>query len=260
MNYFHKFALAGLVFANGSLFAATPVEGWYAGLIGGFSFTPGIKFNATVFDVFTSRTRVNYRVGGNGGGQLGYRICNFRFEGELLFNYVPYSQVKTSLFLTIPNRPTLNLIDVTIKRHLTPTNPFVRLNGHTIVGAGLFNAYYDFYDEENDPTWVPYLGLGIGYSSVRNSLTLTVPNTILNPLVPVPLVPVGTPNVFTVSATKSKSVPIGQIIVGIGYYYSDYLAFGLDYRYVTTQTIKELNTRAQSSTINLNFNYWFDDD
>lgn len=272
-----QFALTSLFLAN-SVFAATPSEGWYWGLMGGLSYTPSIDISgpnplpflqinqiinpnpvpvtsnstfvsyvtglpivnrahpslsyATVSSAFTPTMNgsLEYKVGGNFGTQLGYRICNFRAEGELVFNYAPLSQVKIG--------------GVSIKRHVTLTNP-IRLSGQSVVGAGLINGYYDFYDEENDPTWVPYLGLGIGYAYVRNSVTFSLPYLYINS--------------FSLNVKGNESAPIGQAILGISYYASDDLSIGLDYRYITTRTISSINSRIQTNTLNLNFNYYFSD-
>lgn len=270
-----KFALASLLLAS-STFAATPSEGWYWGLSGGPSYTPSVDIsgpnplplilinnqinpnpvpvaaNTTTNYVsglpvvntmnpslsypvttFTNLTNgsVEYKVGGNFAGQLGYRICNFRVEGELLFNYAPLSMVKIG--------------GSSIKRHVTLTNPF-RISGQTVLGAGLINGYYDFYDEEYDPTWVPYLGLGIGYASVRDSVTFSLPFLY-------------TTN-FSVNVKDTSRSAIGQAILGISYFASDDLSIGLDYRYIRTKkSSSNLDTSFQTNTFNLNFNYYFYD-
>lgn len=262
MKYSIKSALASLLFVNCTAFAVTPAEGWYAGLTGGISYSPGLNFSAdnpqslinfynalintpgysplvtlslpgyNLLDGVATKGKLNQSVGGDFALQVGYRLCNFRFEGELLFNYSPYSFLK--------------LGGVNIRRHVTPTNP-ISLSGESVFGAGLFNTYYDFYDEENDPTWVPYIGLGVGYSYIRNTVNLTVPYLFTSPL--------------TEGIKASKSAPIGQIILGLSYYYSDTLGIGLDYRYITTTSLNFVgfSSRAQAHTINLGFNYWFED-
>jgi len=268
MKYVSKLAFAGLMVANCSTYAVTPADGWYFGLMGGISKTQSLsitgpdpteyilisqainpvrgltfldpnnlrtlpitdtRFRQLLYFPFLKAT-LNHSIGGDFGAQLGYRLCNFRFEGELLLNTAPISNLRIG--------------GVTIGNHVTPINPF-RINGNSFLAGGLFNAFYDFYDEENDPTWVPYLGLGIGYGHVNNRTTFSVPY----------LFDAG----LEFKVTHTQSAPIGQGIIGISYYYSDYLSFGLDYRYVTTNTIKELNSRISTNTLNFNFNYWFAD-
>src|SRR3954465_15409860 len=43
MKHSGKFVLASLFFANYSAFAVTPADGWYWGLMGGFSYTPSVS-------------------------------------------------------------------------------------------------------------------------------------------------------------------------------------------------------------------------
>ena len=232
MKYSNKFALAGLLFVNTSIFAATPAEGLYAGFIAGLSYSPNVSFYVT--DPFTgtgitSLGTLNHKIGGDGGAQIGYRICNFRLEGELMLNVAPFSQ--------------LTLAGTTIKRHVTPIIP-IRMGGQTVFGAGFFNAYFDIYDEENDPTFVPYVGLGVGYSYLRTNLRLTIPYVYVNSV--------------SSSLRDSETTPMGQIILGTSYYFSDVASLGMDYRYMTTKSINFFNTRLQAHTLNFVFNYSFD--
>jgi opacity protein-like surface antigen len=259
--------LATLLFAQSAL-AVIPSDGAYIGLQGGLSLMPSINLRSPspvyVTDLYNRynplastgnflelqrtfvfapsmlfpgfgtfpriKSSVDHGLGGDFGAQLGYRVCNFRFEAELLFNYAPVKELK--------------LGGETINTHVTPINPF-RISGQTGFGALFANAFYDFYDEDNDPTWVPYLGLGIGYSYVRNTTTITIPYFFQRS--------------FNFSHKTSRSAPIGQGIIGISYYYSDTLSFGLDYRYISTNNISEFGSRVSTNTVNLNFNYWFGD-
>lgn len=245
---FSKHVLAGLLLANTAAYAATPAEGWYAGLMGGLSYTQALSTQASfpsltafpnlfLFVPATINTKINFGVGGDIGLQVGYRMCNFRAEGELLFDYIPYSS--------------LQLGRVTLKKHVTRHNPFIRLGGNAGFAAGFINGFYDFYDEENDPSWVPYLGVGIGYSYIRSSTTLSLPYLLYQ-----------FPALFSYgesfSVKRSTSTPMGQAIIGLNYFYSDTTSFGLDYRFMSTKTLSRLNGRAQSSAINLVLNFAFD--
>lgn len=244
MKYSNQFALAGLLVTSCSVFGATPAEGWYGGLLGGVSYTP--TASVTLFDPLTKTTmtgRLTHSIGGGGGGQIGYRICNFRLEGELYINSSPYTQLKIG--------------NVTIRKHVNP-NFLLRMNGSTTVGAGFANAFYDFYDEENDPTWVPYLGLGIGYSRIRNSVNLTIPRAnFAGPNL------IG--NAFSFTTSRTKSTPIGQGIIGISYFYSDFTTLGLDYRYMVTKSLQGnhgggFTGKTQINALNIVFNHWFNDE
>jgi hypothetical protein len=278
MRYVNKFALIGLLLANCSAFSVTPAEGCYVGLIGGVTFTPSLGLRPTNFtsrqrnlsplpapfpqllSVRLEKTHINYGIGGNLGIQGGTRICNFRFEGELLFNYSPISSIRSNAFVRHPFFPPFrgDFFDLDIKRHVTPESPF-RMSGYTFFGAGLFNVYYDFFDEDCDPSFIPYVGVGVGYAYVRSSVTLEVPNFLHNEFFPPSPLPVLVDTRFSQTVARNSSAPIGQAIVGISYYFCDANAVSLDYRYLTTNTISGFNSRLQAHTINLSFNYWFAD-
>ncbi|MBA2711905.1 MAG: hypothetical protein H0U57_15110 [Tatlockia sp.] len=188
-----------------------------------------------------SQVSLNSSFGGNFAGQVGFRICNFRIEGELLFNYAPLSSLK------------IDGLEVRKKRGL------LRAKGHTILGAALLNGYYDFYDEDNDPTWVPYLGIGIGLASISSKADITSVNprnlcpNLFTPFACVPQ------SAFSLTLNSSHSSPVGQGIVGISYYTSDTFAVGLDFRHITTRSIKDLGGRYSINSFNLNLNYWFNE-
>ncbi|MBA2655653.1 MAG: outer membrane beta-barrel protein [Tatlockia sp.] len=283
MKTISNLAFASLLITNGLAFAATPAEGWYAGITGGGSMLSSLSLpplsplevnnlNRLALEEYSGLQRrialspfpitnlsfpsllhpsslggtIKHSLGGDIAGQVGYRICNFRFEGELLFNYAPFSK--------------LNLNGFNITKNFGKVNYF-KFNGRTLLGAGLINAYYDFYDEEDDPTWVPYLGLGVGYSHITNTTRLSVGA----PFVPClnPFVPNACLDQLNTSITMSTSTNalVGQGIIGVSYYTSDNVAVGLDYRYLsTTASNKELgNHRLSLNSINLNINYWFTD-
>lgn len=286
MKVFSKLALIGLLFTNSSAFSAMPADGWYVGLTGGLSFTPSLNirdFSATelftlndeirrlnqqteslyqqettiarltnplvptaipmpqfipFFPLTTIAASIRHSVGGDFAGQLGYRICNFRLEGELLVNYAPLNRLELGDFSFRKKRGLL------------------RASGRTLIGAGLFNAYYDFYDEENDPTWVPYIGLGIGFAGVQSRVKITS----VNPQANCALLLTGVcapPNNFDLSLSSNNTSPVGQGIIGVSYYSSDNVAFGLDFRHLTTRRIREIGERVSVNSINFNFNYWF---
>ena len=280
MKAIRIWALVGILGTNGLVFSSTLAEGWYGGLGGGFSSmntqkfsspTPPFLLTIPAWTFFSfNNGNIRHGVGGDFFGQVGTRICNFRFEGELLFNYAPISR------FSVGGR--------SIVRHVTPLIP-VRIKADTTLGAGLFNAYYDFYDEENDPTWVPYIGLGIGYAHINNSVTFSANEThpafqpslinpniapftpldpfnpILNPLNPInPINSRFNPVNFKFTTHRTSSAPIGQIILGLSYYSSDTLAFSLDFRYLATHNTNKLGSRVSLGTLNFSFNYWFHDE
>lgn len=237
MKQFYKSILLGLFALNSNAFAAEPADGWYAGLMGGLSLTPNLSYNFHSPFFGPVRTRLSYNtIGGGGGGQIGYRWCKFRFEGQLYANVNSFSK--------------LTINGLTFKRHETPLTPFTSISGNTVLGAGLFNAFYEFYDEDAEPNLIPYVGLGIGYGRVQNKLDFrnrfVYLNTVYN---------------LDFDFKDSKSAPVGQIIVGASYFFSDYSALGFDYRYVTTNNVRYglFEKRLQINSLNLSFNYTFSD-
>ncbi|KTC81475.1 outer membrane protein [Legionella brunensis] len=250
-----KFGLAGLIAASSSAFSAVPGDGWYAGLMGTLSHTPSMDFTISSTDFTTINSfltslgyapltstagSVNYSsIGGGGGGQLGYRYCGFRFEGELFYNYNSYDDI------------TLGGYTLNTSPNSTLAYPFSNLSisGNTTLGAALFNVYYDFYDMDwDDVSWMPYIGLGIGYGYVRNKVNLEFNSTNSS----------GATVVTTlVDLSENTSTPVGQAILGVSYLFNDSFSMGLDYRYMTTRELSSFNERFTLHTLNLNFNYWF---
>uniref|UniRef100_UPI0003756C0F outer membrane protein n=1 Tax=Legionella tunisiensis TaxID=1034944 RepID=UPI0003756C0F len=177
------------------------------------------------------------------GGQIGYRICYFRVEGELFYDYNPITR--------------LTVGGLTFKRHFTPLplpplgfgTPGIKIKGNTSFGGAMINGYYDIYDEDDDPSFVPYIGLGVGYAHISSALNF------YGIAQPAPTQP--STEFFITGGKASSSTPVGQIILGLSYFYSDQTSFGLDYRYMTTRTISAFDTRFQVHTLNLFFNYTF---
>ncbi|MCA0403601.1 MAG: hypothetical protein LCH30_07345 [Proteobacteria bacterium] len=292
MKYCSKMALLGLFYGSCS-FAAVPVDGWYGGLnLGGNMMN---KLNVAIADPFdplnsTSSATIKRSIGGNGGGQIGYRLCNFRFEGQLFLGYTPYTELDVdglkikkgsstveytdTVYYTNPGTTTTVTSggtttttstggtsgSTTINGTIANPKPF--MSGQTIMGAAFFNVYYDFWDEDNDPSFIPYVGLGIGYSTIRNSLSYSIP------LVTDPYGTVVTGNAmigdqYVAARTKKYSInasaPLGQGIVGVNYFFSDSTSLGLDYRYMISSVVSKFGSRVTLNTLNLNLNFSFDD-
>ena len=228
MYHFSRLSLISLMLANSTTFAAMPADGWYAGLMGGLSYLNNLNFTVIEpFIVSPVQGSLDYKVLGQGGGQLGYRFCdNFRLEIQLNVSNNPIEKVQVGNFV--------------VRRHENPAG--YSLNGQTTFVAGFFNGYYDFFEEGTDVSFVPYVGLGIGYAHFINKLTFNYNKQ-----------PIGN------SFNESANAPMGQAILGLSYYYSDNTSFGADFRYMTTNTLKVFNTKLAGETFNINFNYSFDE-
>lgn len=244
MNFFSKCSIAGLMLASSGAFAAEPAMGWYAGIFAGPSIAPSRKFD--IYTPFISPIpllgKLSYGVNADGGGQIGYRCSNFRFEGELVFNTNHFRQL------------TLNGFTITNNQN----RPGLSIKGSTSFMAGLFNAYYEFYDEDYSETqFVPYIGLGIGYVHIRNTLNFYY----YNPLYYINRAVLINQNRNSISADAA----IGQAIIGVNYFFNDYLSLGTDLRYMRTGNIGTLGpritqnaSRVQAGTWNVLLNYSFD--
>ncbi|MBX9692712.1 MAG: complex I NDUFA12 subunit family protein, partial [Cyanobacteria bacterium] len=137
------------------------------------------------------------------------------------------------------NRITLNGFNIRENRRF----PALSMHGSTSLVAGLFNVYYEFYDEDySDTRWVPYVGLGLGYGSVRNELKFYYNAFLLN----------------QGRNTNSVSTPVGQAILGINYFFTENLSLGTDARYIGTKKIDTFDSTFSSANLNLLLNYSFD--
>lgn len=128
------------------IFAATPVNGWYASAFGGYSYQlnnivkhrDGVKYNGT-----------NYNGGYNAGGRVGYQSNPLRYEFEYTYIHV-------------------NAINYTID--YIPRNG---VEGDSWGNLMMANIYYDFPDMV--PAISPFIGVGIGYAVLQTNLSSTGP-------------------------------------------------------------------------------------
>jgi opacity protein-like surface antigen len=232
MNLRLKLALTGFLLSSSMSYAYTPVMGWYGGLMLGASFAQSLKFNVPnpLHPYLPSPTSfpgsLTYNVRGNGGGQIGYRCDQFRLEAEVNINSNSYNKLGVG-GLRIGSSHNVKGLNI---------------KGGTSVLSGFINGFFDFYNEENlNTTIVPYVGLGIGYAGVRNSIDFYINNRQINFL----------------TAKATNNGPIGQVIGGINYFFSDELSVGTDVRYLSTRNIPRINSRFSVVQWNLLFNYSF---
>ncbi len=245
-----KYVLAVWLFllSNQMAFALNPVQAWYAGLIVGGSKANSIDFTVLMpIRDMVGPGSISYTVLGNLGGQLGYRMKQFRVEGEVLYNNNPYKHL-TINGVDIPNNgsPATTVQQLSIQSK-TVTNPFT-FTGYTNTYALMFNGIYDIYIPEYTEHVVPYVGLGIGYQHVENNLKF-FNNGIVTPL-----------SVFGEIANNVA----GQAIVGLSYYVNDYMSFSFDGRYLSSLQTNEADSllitfkhRPQLYSINFVFNSAF---
>ncbi len=118
--------------------AATPIDGWYAGVFGGYAYVPN-NVNNTSYGL--TRSNASYKPGFDAGGSFGYKSHPMRYEGELTY-------LKA------------NLKDFTING-VQQTN----VGGYSDAIFAMANVYYDFPNLLN--ALQPFLGVGIGYGWIQ---------------------------------------------------------------------------------------------
>ena len=117
--------------------AATPIDGWYGSVFGGYAYLPN---NLNRYTSGILRNNAVYSRGYDAGGSFGYKSSPLRYEGE--FTYINANLKRFNL-----SRVTQNTV-----------------KGYNQAGLAMANVYYDF------PGIVeciePFLGVGIGYAYV----------------------------------------------------------------------------------------------
>lgn len=135
-----------LMLINAAATAATPIDGWYSTIFGGYAYAPD-NINNTSYGL--TRNKVKYQAGWDAGGNFGFKSNPMRYEGEI------------SYFKVNPNKFNLNSIT---------QSP---VSGYNQAVFGLVNIYYDFPRENT--ILQPYLGLGIGYGFFQTVLNADGP-------------------------------------------------------------------------------------
>ncbi|MDP3560878.1 MAG: P44/Msp2 family outer membrane protein [Legionellaceae bacterium] len=218
-------------------YALNPVQGTYAGVFLGVSYSPSaqfvfqppISFTGPNASVSAESGSISNSVLGNIGGQIGYRFCeNYRVEGEFFYNNNHFKNLTvqnitlTSPFysLTPPNSITYNNVE---------NSPDAHIQGDRNTGAFMINGFYDFFIPNNDgySTVVPFVGLGIGYSYVQNALQFYREQTSANVTNPASSREI-------LQALQIRKTYAGQVIGGFHYFLDDFTWFSVDLRYWTT--------------------------
>lgn len=243
MRQMIKFGFILGLAATSNAFCADPVQGIYLGLLGQLSYAPNTNLGVTLPDGNTYNGSVKLSViGGGGGASLGYKIKNFRLEGEFLFNLNNYGSFNTGSCTLIspdvlgPNGNCSAFIEQT----------GLGFNGYTAGIYGLFNTFYDFLSSDPNVNFVPYLGLGLGGAIIKNHALFHSNNQCIS---------LGTcsPIVSQTVDTSNNGFAI-QGIVGFNYYLDDFTTLGLDFRYLSTVNFNKNNTNSLVTTTNSNSN------
>ena len=238
MKFFLKAGFASLLLTTGSVYALDPVQGIYAGIFLGGSKARSVDVTAIVSGLKAPIGTLKYSFLGDIGGQVGYRMDQFRVEGALSYNNNPYD--------------TLTIGGETISKqgNSHANNMGIRQKGQTGIAALMLNGYYDNYALFDQTCFVPYIGFGIGYANVQNKIQFFYNNTAIT----------------GADFSMRDNAFAGQAIIGTNYFLDDFTAFGLDFRYFSTAGISSHfgntaltdSVRAQYMAINLSFNGSFD--
>ena len=226
-------------------FAIQPIANtFYAGLILGPTVTQSINFSgnpsqipASTIDSFktsmeqlfnisldtvnlllpnsTVNGSLNYDVLGGIAMEVGYRLCTqYRAEFELLYNDNPYASLKIGNYT----------IDA------ATSGSELHIDGDTSTIAGLVNFLYDFpiTSKNNDgySKIMPYIGGGLGYAYIGNSMTFYYGADNSDPENPTTL--------YETKVNRSRNSFAYQGIVGLSLFLDDFTWFSLDARYFGT--------------------------
>lgn len=151
--------------ASAASCAATPIDGWYSSVFGGFTYMPD---NLSISTPGLFLDRAAYDSGYNAGGRVGFKSNPLRYEAE--FTYINAN-------LHDLNANYVSQLDV---------------SGNTSASLAMANIYYDFPDMV--PAIQPFLGLGLGYGWLQSTLQSSGPD---NPI----SFTTGTDSVFAWQAT-----------------------------------------------------------
>ena len=129
------------VLASQISIAATPIDGWYSTLFGGYAYLPN---NVTLTSGGNTWSQPTYHFGYDVGGSIGFKSNPMRYEGELTY-------VKAN-------------VDGFKVNNISQTG----IDGYSDAFLAMANVYYDF--PAFLPCIQPYLGVGVGYGIVEAML------------------------------------------------------------------------------------------
>jgi opacity protein-like surface antigen len=163
-------------------------EGGYVSIRGGSTHIPNMSIDYVDAGTATSvNAQTTSRAGYHMAGALGYRSGPMRYEAELMHQRARIrSFSQNGVLVGLPS-------------------------GDTTATSGLGNIYYDLQDV--DKNWIPYLGIGFGYASVKRQLNTSTTTDLLN---------------------GSDGALAGQGIIGVGYHFDNKVTVNMDYRYFRT--------------------------
>lgn len=139
--------LPALLFASSSGFSAVPINGWYSGAFGGYTYLPN-NLSKLLGDLY--RTDAHYSSGYHLGARVGYKSAPLRYEGEFTYLTANINRLKIN----------------GLKQNA--------VSGDTYSNLLMANIYYDFPNIL--PCLNPFLSAGLGYAFVNTNLFSSGPN------------------------------------------------------------------------------------
>ncbi|MDP3558756.1 MAG: outer membrane beta-barrel protein [Legionellaceae bacterium] len=224
-----RLSSVALLLSSCTLFAYEPIDGWYGGVMGTVSKSTTLTFNLPNPDLGTDSiaSSLSYKVGGGASVNLGYRYEHFRLEGEILYISDNFDSLQIGNTYSISSFSKSGL-------------PYFK--GATNLVSFLGNFLYEITFDDMD--WAPYIGVGIGYAHLQNTVNFYT----------------ATGTLIAGSAGRADAdAGILQGIVGFELFLDDAFTLNADYRYLTTNEISSLqNARAQFNTLNFGLTFTFD--
>lgn len=135
------------LFFAGFVQAATPIDGWYTSVFGGYTYLPN---NIDAANSGFLRTDANYNSGYDVGGALGFKSNPMRYEAEITY------------------------LNATLSKFNLNGTPQTGVTGYNNGIFAMANVYYDF--RARVEPLQPFLGAGIGYGWLNNHFNATGPS------------------------------------------------------------------------------------
>jgi opacity protein-like surface antigen len=253
MKQLIKLGLLSQVLFSTHLFALNPVAGFYGGIFGEMSHGPSSSQVIFAEDFQVFQGTVGYSPLSAGGGiMLGYKYRQLRGEAEFFINRISTGPVTVGTCV-------IENVDVVTPTGYCPPGIYDSFEAKTLGYEGnstasylFLNGIWDFFSYDGTTDVVPYLGLGLGYSLIRNGSSFV--NT--------------TTDASHGQDPSSKGVAY-QGILGVSYYMDDFTWCSLDYRYVSSTVQAESLTnlglvyslpskKYTLNTLNITVNFAFD--
>jgi opacity protein-like surface antigen len=219
---------------NNTAIAITSDRHWY---VGGFLGTQLKTDGNTKIPSINAKPPLTsepiYHKGYNLSFNVGYKFYkSFRVESEFAYQFLPMKKINNAIgFGTVTNVS----------------------DSYTKLSALFINSYYDFRLFQH---WIPYVGVGIGYVAVRNTIK------------PSPPIPVS-PDLFFTKKNINYNAVGYQGMLGLFYQLRDNVILGLKYKYFSTLEMKatgqtnlgpdgyKTKQKISNNTILFGVNYFF---